>query len=292
MRIAGILILWTAFAFAQAPPPKPAPPAAPKSPVVKPANPQSKSAAAKKRTPPGPGPVEQALRTRAAQFYRLHVDGRHRQAEALVAEDSKDFFYSADKPRLVSFEIAKVSFPEKTRRKAEVQTLIETMIMLPGFAGRPVKFIQTSQWKLEKGAWHWFVDQDELTHQRTPFGKIERSTGAPAATPFGAAPIPNPQALANPVKMDRSEVVLTAGAASSAEIRLTNQLPGAISLSVEPASTEGLDIAVDPPELNGGQQAVIVFRSVDGVKPASEAVTVYVTVKPMGQRLPVKVTFR
>jgi len=52
--------------------------------------------------------AEKALRARAEQFYQLEVGGEFRKAEALVAEDSKDYFYKNSKPEISKFEIEKV----------------------------------------------------------------------------------------------------------------------------------------------------------------------------------------
>ena len=48
--------------------------------------------------PPAEAPppeVDQALRARISEFYQDHVDGKFRQAEALVAAETKDSFYGA-----------------------------------------------------------------------------------------------------------------------------------------------------------------------------------------------------
>ena len=53
--------------------------------------------------PPAEAPspeVDQALRARIAEFYQDHVGGKFRQAEALVAEETKDYFYSASQAPL------------------------------------------------------------------------------------------------------------------------------------------------------------------------------------------------
>jgi hypothetical protein len=42
-----------------------------------------------------PREVDQALRTRISEFYQDHGGGKFRQAEALVAAETKDYFYGA-----------------------------------------------------------------------------------------------------------------------------------------------------------------------------------------------------
>src|ERR1044071_5965016 len=70
-----------------------------------------------------PPAVDEALRARIAKFYQLHVDSKFRQAEALVAEDSKDFFYSANKPKYLGFEIKQIIYSDDfTKARAVVIT--------------------------------------------------------------------------------------------------------------------------------------------------------------------------
>ncbi len=57
-----------------------------------------------------PPKVEEALRTRIGQFYTLFQQGKFRQAEAFVAEDSKDAFYGMTKSRHLGFDIRSMSF--------------------------------------------------------------------------------------------------------------------------------------------------------------------------------------
>ena len=47
-----------------------------------------------------PPEVEQALCARIGEFYQDQVGGKFRQAEALVAEETKDYFYSASQAPL------------------------------------------------------------------------------------------------------------------------------------------------------------------------------------------------
>src|SRR5271157_484849 len=116
-----------------------------------------------------PADVDQALRGRIAEFYDLHVKGEFRKAEALVADDTKDIYYSSNKTKYVSFEIGRIDYSDNfTRAKATV--LCEQYIMLPGFMGKPMKVPIPSNWKQVDGAWYWYVDPESL--RVTPFGKM------------------------------------------------------------------------------------------------------------------------
>src|SRR6187401_2055965 len=90
-----------------------------------------------------PAGVDEALRARINEFYRHHVKQQFRQAEALVAEDTKDFFYSHNKPQYLSFEISRIEY-SKDFTKAKATIIGEQYIMMPGFTDKPMKIPQPS----------------------------------------------------------------------------------------------------------------------------------------------------
>ena len=59
--------------------------------------------------------VDQAPCARLSEFYQDHVDGKFRHAEAVVAEETKDYFYSTSKPRYLSYEIEEKVAGSRTR---------------------------------------------------------------------------------------------------------------------------------------------------------------------------------
>src|SRR5438067_607794 len=133
-----------------------------------------------------PEGVDQALRARITEFYQLHVKGDFRHAEALVAEDTKDFFYTHNKPQYLSFEISRIDYSENfTRAKATV--VCEQYVMMPGFSDKPMKVPTPSTWKVADGKWYWYVDPESL--RVTPWGKMTpgktpATGGAPALPPI------------------------------------------------------------------------------------------------------------
>ena len=52
------------------------------------------------------------MRARIQEFFDLHVKTQYRKAEELVAEDTKDYFYTHDKPTYLSCEITKIDYSE------------------------------------------------------------------------------------------------------------------------------------------------------------------------------------
>ena len=57
-----------------------------------------------------PPVVDQALRARVTEFFQDHVDGNFRKAYDLVAEDTKDYYFGAQKFQFKSFHIDGIKF--------------------------------------------------------------------------------------------------------------------------------------------------------------------------------------
>jgi len=98
--------------------------------------------------------------------------------EALVAEDTKDYFYNGSKPKYLAFEIKSISYSDGyTQAKAII--LCEQYLPFPEFEGKPFKVPTPSTWKLVDGQWYWWVDPQQVS--QTPFGRMKAGAGAPAA---------------------------------------------------------------------------------------------------------------
>src|SRR5262245_42218997 len=103
-----------------------------------------------------PPQVDNALRERVAKFFQAHIEGKFRQAEAVIAEGSKDFYYNTEKQRYLGFEIVRINYSENFS-KATVVTNVEVEWRSPRIGMMRVKPPMTSLWKVENGAWCWYV---------------------------------------------------------------------------------------------------------------------------------------
>ncbi len=85
---------------------------------------------AQKAPPPG---VEEELRARVTAFYQNFLESSFtpRKAEPFVAEDTKDYFYEAQKLKYESIRIEKVVF-DGTFKKAVVTVIGRTLRTLAG----------------------------------------------------------------------------------------------------------------------------------------------------------------
>jgi len=233
--------------------------------------------------PRPPAGVDEALRARAQEFFDLHIQGKFRKAEELVAEDTKEFFYSGNKPRYLSCEFIRIDYSDNFT-KANVLMDCEQYVMMPGFANSPMKIPTPSAWKLENGKWCWYVDQDAL--RNTPWGRMEPG---PFPAKGGAAPHPLPIIPTSPdfvykqVRLDKDAVRLKAG--ESAEVTISNGAPGPMTLSLQ-TTVPGVHAKMEPSTVAAGGKAVISLRAGEEAKSGVLKVLVEQTM----QVLPIQVT--
>lgn len=237
-----------------------------------------------------PPDIDEALRARVTQFYQYHVEGKFRAADALVAEDSKDAFFGMDKPRCRVFALGAVKYSENFTR-AQVMISCDTeMLMLTG--PMPVKRPLSSRWKLEDGQWFWYVEPPKAEQTVTPFGvRKPQPAGPSAAQQDLLGRFVDMNAVTSGVKADHTQFEFDPGAVSSGQVKITNSLPGSVTLSIEGGGVAGLTFQLDRTELAGGQSAVLSLRyqPAEGRKPSPA--TIRIVVSPTGQEIPVQVSF-
>src|SRR5581483_1077098 len=118
---------------------------------------------------PAPPEVEQALRARVSQYYQDCVDRKYRDAENVLAEESKDWFYNHDKPQYKGFEIQSINWSDNfTHARVFVFLTVDMHLGTVTIPGHPTA---EGEWKLVDGQWylHLITPQEGF---RTPFGTI------------------------------------------------------------------------------------------------------------------------
>ncbi len=235
--------------------------------------------------PKPPAEVDQALRARIHEFFDLQVKGLPRQAEELVAADTRDYYYKNEKPKYISCETTRIDYSGNFTKASAVVTC-ERYIMMPGFSNHPMKVPGTNTWKLENGQWYWYVDQDALLN--TPFGRMK-----PGAFPSDGATPPMPSIdnipttgdfLMTQVKMDPQSVQLKAG--ETAQVTITNGAPGPVDLVVM-GKLPGIEAKLDQAKLKSGATATLTVRAAKAAK--SGVLTVQVEQTTQTLPLPIKI---
>jgi hypothetical protein len=223
-----------------------------------------------------PADVDQALRARIQAFFQYHVTGEYRKAEAIVAEDTRDYFYDHNKPKYLSVEISKIEYYDNFT-KAKAIVLCEQRINAPGFGNRAFKVPTPSTWKLENGQWWWWVEPDKIG--LTPFGKMTPGpeVGNPPAIGPSAANIPTTaDFLFDQVKLDKKALAVPPG--RSEVITILNTAPGLMTIKVVQAPL-GIDAKLSKGNLNSGEKATLTVSA--GKEPHSG--DVHLQVEQTGQ---------
>lgn len=231
-----------------------------------------------------PQDVDDALRARIKQFYDFHVAGKYRQAEDLVAEESKDDFFSLNKPEIHAYKVGNIEYSDHfTKAKA---VIVGSMPVLIAWAGGKIMDMPfASFWKIENGQWCWYYNREAL--RQTPFGEVKtppeprgkRPTSLPVMPAISIAD------LQSALKIDRTHVDLTS--AKSETVRVTNTLPGPATLSIvspqKPLAETGIQAAFDKKDLKGGETAILTL----GVGPEVKAaiVPLQIVISPTNQIL-------
>lgn len=242
-----------------------------------------------------PPPIDDALRARVHDFYQDHIDGKFRQAMNLVAEDSQDLFFAANKPQYKQCEIARINYSDQFTKALVVESCKIDMV----FHGQPMSMTLpiSSNWKVVDGQWYFcYVKPKSVA---TPFGTMNTSDAADGANPRTAPAIPaDPlQAARNiltMVKVDKTNITLGADQPSKDEIHIRNEMPGSVSISIDPVTVPGLKITPARTELQANEETTIAFEydaSKNGSSKAPSPVTAQVHVSPTGQVFAIQVTF-
>ena len=214
--------------------------------------------------PKPPADVDAALRARINEFFDLHVNGQYRKAEELVAEDTKDFFYTHNKPKYIACELSKIEYSEHFT-KANAIMVCEQYVLMPGFTDHPMKVPTPSAWKIENGKWCWYVDQDAL--RNTPWGRMTAGPfpekGAPSPPPSLASIPTTADFVFKQVRLDKDAITLKPG--ESAEVTITNSAPGPMPLSL-PQPLAGIEGKFDVASVPAGGKSVLTLHAAKGAK--------------------------
>ena len=186
-----------------------------------------------------PAAVDKALRDRVAEFFQDHVTGHFRQAEELVAEDTKDFFYNGNKPSYISFEISRIEYSENfTRAKATV--LCEQNVVMPGFGGKSSKSPRQApgSWRTGSGTGTWIRARCATRHSDALMPRLRRMERRPRRPCLPGPRMTTPDIALNRIQVDKNSLTLKAG--ESGQITLSNTAPGPMTITF--AKTQGFEV--------------------------------------------------
>ena len=242
--------------------------------------------------------VDEALRARVTEFYQAHVDGNFRKAFDLVAEESKDTYFGANKTQFKSFTINKIEYSDNFTKAVVTLTVQRTMTVQLQQVAIPTT--GPTNWKIENGKWVWYSDPGK--NLGTPMGPSDANVIKP--NPDGTITVPKkltPDMVAAAAQrilqqpqsgVSRSEVTLAADKASSEEVVFHNAVQGSVQVRLDMSpEVAGLHAELDKSSVNAGENAVVKLSYAPGEKPPASPVTLRLVVAPFSQVFTVTVRF-
>ncbi len=233
-----------------------------------------------------PPDVEEALRKRVDQFYSLYRDGKFRQAEVLVAQESRELYYSMSKVPIRGFKVESIDWAKDFKTASVLVVFISAH---PRAASANLPIPVTGKWKLVKGLWYLLIEKRE----NTPWGPMTFSDprkGVPEAFQR-----PTPETLAvNAVRHEPSSLTFSARAGQpvSGTVTITNNMPGTVQLKLETLSVPGLQATLSTQNVAAKGQAKLQIQYDPRAGRPTGTTEVRVQVEPIGQVIRIPVEFQ
>jgi hypothetical protein len=229
--------------------------------------------------------AEKALRARVDRFFQLQVDKKFREAESLVAEESKDDYYNDRKYTIKGFTIDKIELLDNNTR-ARVTIRANATLMMPGVGPMDFNGPAVSYWKVENGEWSYYIDRE--ARLQTPFGRLRdpQPSDARPALPDLPGKAPDIATLRSLVKIDRNAVPLTIGGATET-VAVSNEFPGPVDLDIVFDKVPGLSVELEKKHLETGEKTSIRLRAAG---PGKGDGMVHLQVSPTAAELDIRLT--
>jgi hypothetical protein len=242
-----------------------------------------------------PAPIEEALRARIDQYYHAFVVGKFKEAYLLVAEDSQDAFFEADKDQYKACETVKIRYSDNFTKAVVVESC-KTDWKWHGMVV-PATFPITSHWKIEDGKWCWYYVRP--TQVPFPFSPTGFMTVPPAdaAPKDGASIIPSDlkgaaQSILAKVTVDKQSVRLRPDESSRDGIHVHNGMPGVIQLQMDQLAVPGLKVTLGKTDLGANDDTTVSFDyKPDPANRVQGTTVLRLHVIPTGQTFSITVAF-
>ncbi|MEO8098124.1 MAG: hypothetical protein ABI811_10515 [Acidobacteriota bacterium] len=214
-----------------------------------------------------PAEVNQALRERVGLFLQYHVGPTNFKAMDLVADDTKEEYFSSGKMRLLKYAITDVRYLEGFSKARVVADATREMSVQTDVMVVTVPMVMT--WKVENGKWAWYHDPTLVW--TTPMGpsaaaakplQLLNADGTPNLPKNFDSPsvlLAQAQAIMQQSKVDKSTVTLVQGKASQEQVAFQNGY-GEVNLELAGVPTiPGLRVSLEKTSLKRGENGIVQF---------------------------------
>jgi hypothetical protein len=208
-----------------------------------------------------PAEVDQALRARVNEFYILMQNHEYRKGEAMIAEDTKDYYYAGSKPEIHQFEVLSIEYSGHFTH-AKVTTRCSQPLVVAGFPPGEISLKIPTLWKIDNGNWYLYEDPEKIHNPSGLQTKIQSAVNEAAAkTAQLSMPkeIPqDPSFVLGKVQVDKAQVELAPGTATP--ITISNGSAGLITLELG-YPLKGIEAKLDRTDVAGGEKAVLTLTA-------------------------------
>lgn len=249
--------------------------------------------------------ADRVLRERVTQFLQYHVDGTFMKAYDMVADDTKEEYFSSGKVRLLSFKIDDVKFADNFTKATVNATISKTMVILDQIL--PMTLPSKSTWKIENGKWVWYSDPQinagEFFGPQIP-GLVPSTPKNPQPPTVNSADIGFPkdfdeksitaaaQGIFQQLGVDKNEVTLATNKSSEDRVVFHNGLSGGVQLELNVPEVPGFTVKMEQAMVKAGADVPVVFRYEPGnAGTRREPVTVQLLAQPLNQIFTIRVSF-
>lgn len=237
-----------------------------------------------------PAGVEEALRDRIMRFFALQSEGKFRQGESFVCEDSKDAYYDSYKNRWTSVAIISFTWEDSFQTGKVLVSLGTELKTLAGTI--PANYPLTTIWKVQNGNWCYYVPPVETTQAPSPFGTMKPGPTSPDGDlAMNRRVLPTVSDFAGRIRVSKSSLNVLAYEDSTDSLDIQNGLGGIIKLRIYAPEMPGLKWTLSTAELKQNEKAAltVVYKPVD--RSNKTPFNLNIEVEPSGGMMTIPVVF-
>lgn len=240
-----------------------------------------------------PPEVDHALRARVAEFFDHHVDGNFMKAFSLVAEDTKEYYFAAQKNQYISYEIGAVTYNDDFTRAVVKVVGKRKFRPSPQFPETIIDQPMVTDWKIENGLWVWYVRKTldcptpmscDSSGKPRPHAEVQ-TPDAPKLPDISAGAMKKEEEQIKKLsKVDKPMVAMSSGAATTEKVIFHNGQPGYVRVSLDPGpKIEGFSAKLEKANVGANEDATVTLHYEPGKVPPPLGVTLKLVVEPLGQ---------
>ncbi len=232
-----------------------------------------------------PPDVEEALLARVQQFYSLYEQAKFRQAEVVVAEESRDLYYGMSKVPIRGFHVENIEWADDFQ---SAKVLVSCRYVTPRTATAEIYVPVTGNWTRRNGQWFLLI----VPRTTSPWGPMRFDD------PSKSKPEPFQRPTVEAVTTGGFRVVpeklMFAGAGPgpvSRTVVISNNMPGPLRLEIEDTKLPGLALTLSDKTVPAKSQVTLQAKYNPEAGKLSGTHEIKISVQPINQSITIPLQF-